>query len=173
MAFPSRSLGTRRNMKKTFSINNGFTVEDMLHFGYGHIDAARALFEDDTAFLDSAGYLAHLGTEIVLKSWHLHIFGQFKDMHKLLDLYNELKAHDNKINLGASNEAFLKELDNFYLLRYPSRNKGPVEVGGDTLIAFNNLLDSLWDLFPEEIIEIYEKLDPTKKGGRVLMARKI
>lgn len=34
---------------------------------------------------------------------------------------------------------------------------------------FEELLDSLWQLFPDEMIEIYNRLDHTKKGGRVLM----
>jgi hypothetical protein len=158
---------------KTFSVNDGFTIDDMLHFGYGHIDAARALFESDTAFFDSAGYLAHLGTEVVLKSWHLYIFGFFKDEHKLQKLYGDLKAHDNKIDLGNENDKFLKELDEFYSLRYPRKKQGPIEIGLDTLNTFDKLLDSLWKLFPDELIDICNKIDPTKKGGRVLMAKEI
>jgi HEPN domain-containing protein len=157
---------------KTYTKNDGFTVEDMLHFGYGHIDAACALFNDDSAFLDSAGYLAHLGTEVLLKAWHLHLFGQFKNTHNLTTLYDELKAHDSKIDIGAKNVAFLRELDEFYSLRYPPRREGPIEVGSDMLAQFNELLASFWQLFPDEIVEIYNRISPTKKGGRILMEKK-
>ncbi|MGO9176881.1 MAG: HEPN domain-containing protein [Desulfobaccales bacterium] len=160
-------------MKKIHSEDDGFTVEDMLHFGYGHIDAARALFEDDVAFLDSAGYLAHLGTEVVLKSWHLHIFKKFQEGHSLETLYRELKANNNNIDFGPENEAFLKELDKLFLLRYPMRKQGPIEVGSDMLISFDNLLESLWRLLPNEMEAIYNKIDRTKKGGRRLMEKKI
>jgi HEPN domain-containing protein len=156
----------------TFTKNDGFTVEDMLHFGYGHIDAARALFKDDAAFLDSAGYLAHLGTEVVLKAWHLQAFGKFEDIHVLTTLYNELRTHDKKIDLGSEHEAFLKELDHFYLLRYPRRKKGPIEVGSEMLEQFEGLLESIWQFLPDEMVNIYESMNPTKKGGRVLMERK-
>jgi len=154
---------------KTFTKEDGFTVEDMLHFGYGHVDAAFALFKDDAAFFDSAAYLGHLGTEVVLKAWHLHAFGQFKNIHKLATLYDELKSHDNKIDLGTKNETLLKELDGFYSLRYPRKKGGPIEVGSDMVKQFEELLDSLWQLFPNEMIEIYNRLNHTKKGGRVLM----
>lgn len=158
---------------KIFTKNDGFIVDDMLHFGYGHIDAAIALFNSDVAFLDSAGYLAHLGTEVVLKAWHLHAFSQFENGHKLETLYSKLKAHDGKIDLGAENEEFLRELDKFYELRYPRRKEGPIEVGADMLIQFEKLLDSLWGFFPDEMIDIYNNIDPTRKGGRRLMAKKV
>ncbi len=160
-------------MKKIHSEDNGFTVEDMLHFGYGHIDAARALFEDDVAFLDSAGYLAHLGTEVFLKSWHLHIFKKFQEGHSLYKLYRELRANDNNIDLGPKNEAFLKELDQLYLLRYPTRKQVPIEVGSDMLTAFDKLLECLWRLIPNEMEAIYNNIDRNKKGGRRLMEKKI
>jgi len=159
--------------KKIYSKADGFTVKDMLHFGHGHIVAARALFEGDAAYLDSAGYLAHLGTEVVLKSWHLHVFVQFEEGHKLQELYDKLKTHDNRINLGTQNEGFLKELDKLYFLRYPCKKEGPVEVGSDMLEAFDRLLDSLWRVLPKEIVEIYNNIDPTRKGGRILMEKKI
>ncbi len=158
---------------KTFSINDGITVEDMLHFGYGHIDAAIALFKDDAAFFDSAGYLAHLGIKVVLISWHLHTFGQFKNIHELDTLYMQLKTLDNKIDLGTENENFLKELDKFYMLRYPCRKEGPIEVGSDMLVQFEKLLDSLWQLLPDEMKDIYNRIDRTKKGGRVLMEKRL
>ena len=47
-------------------------------------------------------------------------------------------------------EAFLKELDDFYSLWYPRRKEGPIEVGSDMLIAFDNLLDSLWNHLPDD-----------------------
>jgi len=157
---------------KTYNENDGFTVEDMLHFGYGHIDAACVLFNDDAAFFDSAGYLAHLGTEALLKAWHLHLFDQFKNSHNLTTLYDELKVHDNKIDIGEKNEDFLRELDAFYSLRYPRMKEGPIEVGSDMLAQFIEFLSSFWQLFPDEIIEIYDLIDPTERGGRILMEKK-
>lgn len=152
---------------------DGYTVEDLLHFGYGHVDAANALFNSNSAFLDSAGYLAHLGVELVLKAWHLDRFGQFNNTHNLTELFSELKQMDGSLGLGADNEGFLAELDEFYLLRYPRRRGGAVEVGTEHLEHLDSLHKALWGSMPEELRETYEKIDPTRKGGRVLMEKKI
>lgn len=157
----------------TFSIKDGYTVEDMMHFGYGHVDAARTLFEEDPAFLDSAGYLAHLGAEVVLKAWHFHCFGEFHDIHNLVDIYRNLKTKNPSLDIGTKNEEFLAELDKFYLLRYPRCTKGPVEVGSDQLPQFDALMHAIWQSFPTELVEIYMRLDPSRKAGRVLMEKKI
>jgi len=156
-----------------YTAKDGYTIEDMLHFGYGHIDTARALFEDDPAFLDSAGYLVHLGVEIILKAWHLAWFGQFDNTHDVIALFKAIKEKDKSIDIGAANETFLTDLDKFYLLRYPQRKGGSVEVGSDQLKHLDNLLDSLWQKMPQELVGAYEKIDPHKKGGRVLMKKRI
>lgn len=156
-----------------YTAKDGYTVEDLLHFGYGHIDTARVLFEDDPAFLDSAGYLTHLGIELVLKAWHLAWFGEFNNTHDLLELFGELKKKDGSLNIGNDNKKFLAELDKFYLLRYPRRKAGPIEVGSDQLKQLDALLEALWKSLPEQLVESYEKLDRTTKGGRVLMQKKI
>ncbi len=156
-----------------YTEKDGYSIEDLLHFGYGHVDAARALFRGDPAFLDSAGYLVHLGVELVLKAWHLAWFGQFDNTHDLIELFAVLKKKDAALDIGTDNEDFLTELDKFYLLRYPRRKAGAVEVGSDQLEPLDALLDALWKAMPKELVERYEKLDRTKKGGRVLMKRKI
>ena len=158
-------------MKKIFTRSDGFNEEDLLHFGYGHIEAAIALFNDDPLFLDSAGYLAHLGTEVVLKACHLNVFDQFQETHNLIALFDELKTHDSAFDIEPENFDFLKKIDKLYLLRYPRKKEGPIEVGSDMLSQFKGLLESLWQVFPEKIIEIYSRIDPTKKAGRVLMEK--
>jgi len=155
-----------------FTSADGYTVEDLLHFGYGHFDAARALFQADAAFLDSAGYLAHLGVELVLKAWHLAWFGQFDNTHDLVELFDALKNKDGALDIGGENQRFLSELDKFYLLRYPRQKDGPVEVGSDQLEHLDALLEALWKVMPKQLVEIYEKIDPTMKGGRILMKKK-
>ena len=93
-----------------FSIEDGYTVEDMLHFGYGHVDASRKLFMDDPEYLDSAGYLLHLGVEVVFKSWHLFLFEKFDSTHDLMGLYKKLKDTDQSIDIGEDNEKFLADI---------------------------------------------------------------
>lgn len=34
-------------------------------------------------------------------------------------------------------------------------------------------MDCLWNLFPEGLVKEYNNINPTKKGGRVLMEKKI
>ncbi len=162
--------------RKKYTLQDGYTVEDMMHFGFGHIDAAITLFKDDAAFLDSAGYLAHLGVEIVLKAWWLHQFKYFEDIHKLSELkdkLSELQNGNNVLTIDTKHEKFLTELDKFYMLRYPRRQEGPIEVGSDHLPQLEELIAALWQVFPQDLIDIYNSIDQTKKGGRVLMSKKI
>ena len=141
-----------------YKATDDYTVEDLLHFGYGHVDTARTLFGDDPAFLDSAGYLAHLGVELVLKAWHLAWFGRFDKEHDLIKLFMALKKKDGSLDIGADNEKFLTELNKFYLLRYPRRKNGPVEVGSDQLEHLEALLEALWKTIPKELVETYENV---------------
>jgi HEPN domain-containing protein len=157
---------------KTFTRNDGFTEKDLLQFGYSHIEAAYVLFKDDPIYYDSAGYLAHLGTELLLKAWHLFIFGEFKDTHRLNSLYEDLRNHKNTTQIAKKNVDFLEELDRFYFLRYPRLKEGPVEVGNDMLSQFDALLDDLWQVFPPEIIKIHDEIGRNNKGGRILMQKK-
>jgi len=156
-----------------YTEKDGYTIEDLLHFGYGHIDAARALLQDDSEFFDSAGYLAHLGVELVLKAWHLAWFNQFDNTHDLITIFGDLKTNSVFLDIGVENEVFLEELDKFYFLRYPRRKDGPIEVGSDQLEPLDALLDALWEAMPKQLIETYEKIDRANKGGRVLMERRV
>ncbi len=158
---------------KTFTKADKYTVQDLLHFGYSHYECACGLFTFDTFFFDSAGYLAHLGTELILKACHLYIFGQFNDTHNLYNLYDKLRKNDSSFDIGGKNISVLKELDKFYNLRYPRIKDGPIEVGSDMLTEINEMHDALWKVFPVEIRKIYESIDPREKGGRILMKKKI
>ena len=160
-------------MKKVCKRSDGFNEEDLLHFGYGRIEAAYALFNNDPKYLDSAGYLAHLGTELVLKACHLYHFDQFEESHNLINLFDKLKSHDNSYDIEQKSIDFLNELCKFYLLRYPRRGEGPIEVGSDMVDQLTDLLESLWQVFPDKIVEEYNQIDTTKKAGRILMEKKV
>jgi len=41
------------------------------------------------------------------------------------------------------------------------------------LIKFEALLDAIWQIFPPELVEIYDNIEPNKKGGRILMRKKV
>jgi HEPN domain-containing protein len=156
-----------------FSTKDGYRVDDMLQFGLAHVSAACVLFNKSASYYDSAGYLAQLGVELILKAWHLHSFGEFHDKHNLIALYDELIAKDASIKIGAKHVRFLKELDTFYLLRYPRRNEGAIEIGSDHLQPVEALVEAVLAMYAETAKQIIKRIDPTKKGGRVLMKRKI
>jgi hypothetical protein len=54
-------------MAKTFTAAGGYTQLDLVQFSRDHLFAAQKLFNLDVRTLDSAGYLAQLGIELLLK----------------------------------------------------------------------------------------------------------
>ena len=162
-------------MSRKLTKSAGYLESDMLHFGYDHIDTALGLIKNaNPACYDSAGYLLQLGFELILKAWHLHEFGFFKDTHELSNLIAKLKQHKCKLEFTKEQEQTIKDINNFYNLRYPRRAEGTtIEIGSDQIKEFEELLDLLWKMLPTELIDAYESLDRAKKDGRVLMRRKI
>jgi HEPN domain-containing protein len=73
-----------------YTVADGVAVPDLLHFGFDHISAAQALLKSNARHFDSAGYLAHLGFELLLKAWHLHEFTEFPNTHSLNNLWQKL-----------------------------------------------------------------------------------
>ncbi len=160
-------------MKSKYTKEEGYLESDLLHFGYDHIDTALFLInEKDPNRYDSAGYILHLGFELILKAWHLHAFSFFKDTHKLEDLINKLRQNGYKIEFKEREAKTIKIINKFYNLRYPRRVEGPIEIGADMFDDIQSILESLWQQLPKELIEVYNKIDPLRKGGRVLMEKR-
>lgn len=161
-------------MSTKFTKEAGFTIEDMLHFGFDHVDTGLALLRSENpSCYDSAGYVINLGFELILKAWHLYEFGFFKDTHPLNNLTDKLKSHKCGFKLSRGEEETLKMVDSFYQLRYPRREDGPIEIGSDEVESIELLLDAIWQQFPDSLEAAYKSLTPTSKGGRVLMKKKI
>lgn len=75
-------------MAKKFTEKQGYSPRDLFHFGIDHLESGRILYTQGPASsFDSAGYLAHLGIELLLKAWHLHQFKRFENEHSLVKLY--------------------------------------------------------------------------------------
>jgi hypothetical protein len=55
-------------MGKAFSAKDGYAQIDLVQFSRDHLFAAETLFNLDVRTLDSAGYLAQLGIELLLKA---------------------------------------------------------------------------------------------------------
>jgi HEPN domain-containing protein len=159
-------------MARTFTTADGLIPVDLLHSGLDHFSAATELFRSSPSFLDSAGYLAHISVELLLKSWLLHSAGQFAGIHALRDLYDELAKSHGAVPLSEEEARILALLDEYAQLRYPNRNS-PTEVGTEDLPAIEALIEAILGRLPKELREALDKVSPVQKGGRVLMKKKI
>jgi hypothetical protein len=120
--------------------------------------------------LDSAGYLSHLGIELTLKTSLLCFTGNFPDDHSLANLLRALEANGVQFALGEGHNATVKELDQFYLLRYPQAAGSP-SVGDLAWPTILSLFEALAARLPEDLRRDLRNLDRTRKFGRVLMQK--
>ena len=157
---------------RVFKRKDGFEPKDLIHSGIDHINAAEKLFDTSPSHFDSAGYLVHMGFELLLKAWHLEAFGEFSGVHSLAELVEELRANGQQLDLSEEENDVLKIADSYGELRYPSPNHG-TEVGDEDWKRIDDLLNKIWEQTPEVFDEYFEAIDPTRKGGRILMQKKI
>ncbi len=154
--------------EKIFYKKNGYLEKDFLHFGYDHIDTGLTLLKEGLPYqFSSAGYLIHLVLELILKAFHIHEFGKFSVTHNIGCLFKSL----NK-KLSAEDQKALKLIDQYYLHRYPRMVEGPIEIGQDDLVVIESFLSTIWGLLPNNLREEYNKIDPLKKGGNILMEKR-
>ncbi|HIF0232766.1 TPA: hypothetical protein ACXYK5_002693 [Legionella pneumophila] len=157
-------------MTKIFKKEDGYLEEDFFHFGYDHIDTGLDLLRSgEPGQFDSAGALIHLGFEQVLKAWQLYYHESFTNIHSLINLTTSL----SEIKLTAQFVEILEMLDKYFLLRYPRRVEGAIEIGNDDVVKIEKFLDYIWDVTPSELKIKYQNIDPYRKGGRVTMQKPI
>ena len=159
-------------MARIFTTQDGIAPEDLFQSACDHLSAARLLATTSPSHLDSAGYLAHIALELSLKSWLLFLAGQFSSTHSLWVLYKELMQAHAAPELPPRLSDLLTIFDSYSELRYPNRN-APTEVGSEDIAQLEELFMHLYQFFPPNLYEAIYKLDPTKKGGRVLMKKKV
>lgn len=152
---------------RKFTKKNAYTERDLLQYAVDHLKAARVLFEKNYDLYDSAGYLSHLGIEMILKSMLLNREGEFPGVHKLGFLFRRLNKN---IFLSKDQEKLVKKLDKFEELRYPNPKK-TLEIGDEDWNEIHSFALFLFERFPKELKDEFEKIDRTKKGGRILMSR--
>ena len=157
---------------RIFKREDGFEPKDFIRSGLDHINAAEKLFETSPSFFDSAGYLVHMAFELLLKAWHLEAFGEFCGIHSLKVLVEQLRAKGQQLNLSEEENEILQIVDAYQELRYPDPNHA-TEVGNDDWEKLCGLLNRIWEQTPELFDEYLGSIDSTRKGGRVLMQRKI
>ena len=157
---------------RIFKREDGFDPKDLIHSGLDHVNAAENLFKASPSFFDSAGYLIHMGFELLLKAWQLEALGEFCGIHSLNDLVEQLRANGQELNLSEQENEVLKIVDAYGELRYPDPTHG-TEIGNDDLEKISNLLNKIWEQTPESFDKYFESINPTRKGRRVLMRKKI
>ena len=162
----------RIRVPRIFTAADGLTVADLLHFGFDHTASAKVLIERNARHYDSAGYLAHLGIECLLKAWHLHAFEKYQGVHGLEVLWNGLRANAEVHQLSTKDLKTLHVLDNYAELRYPTLNS-PLEIGSDDWPNMSALERALLRRMPKALKEVIAGLHWSKKGGRVLMEKPI
>lgn len=162
---------------RTYTRENGYKEEDLLRYAADHLTAAEILFDRGPSLFDSAGYLGHVAIELLLKAWHLHAFDKFTATHSLKKLYKGLK----RVGLSLDVEALrtLKLIDMYAQLRYPrgDRTSGmrddDREIGNEDWQKIRDLSETIWEQMPSKLAEELETSQPNKKGGRILMRKRI
>jgi HEPN domain-containing protein len=159
--------------KRKFGVEDGFTLQDLMQYGIDHLACAKLFFSfGHPRTYDSAGYIAHLGIELVMKALLLSVQGYFTDTHNLSGIYNCLSSKQKKWLLAKKHEKTISLLNKFYNLRYPRLNN-VVEIGSDDWPHIESLLQALIKKMNKRQREEINNIDIFSKGNRVLLYREI
>jgi HEPN domain-containing protein len=143
----------------------------LLQAGLHHLAAAEFLLKGGRPQLfDSAGYLAHMAIELMLKSWILLEDSDFPFIHPLPALVQRLKGLVPSLAFTTKEEQTIAYLSKFVQLRYPDRSC-PVEIGEEDIEQIYCVADALWQQLPDELVNAYQRLPTHKKAGRVILRR--
>lgn len=159
-------------MARTFTAEDGLAPVDLLHSGLDHLDAAKALFKSNPAHFDSAGYLAHIGVELLLKAWQLHTTKGFEGIHNCRALYEQLCEKCDASKLTDEQAQVLSVLDEYESLRYPNRAT-PTEVGDESWNSVEALVGHICRSIPKELVAELERIKAGTKSGRILMRKRV
>jgi HEPN domain-containing protein len=155
--------------RKRFTVADGYDVRELIQAGVDHIASAKVLFKRDFRCFDSAGYLVHLGLELLLKSLLLHLSGEFREGHSLVSLKSQLIALLPSIDSVLPDD-LVATFDEFNELRYPRPNGLP-EIGTSDWIAFEEAFLEFLAAMPSNWYAELEAIEGTKKAGRILMVK--
>lgn len=158
-------------MVKTYTQDDGICTADMIHSAVDHLTAAKVLFSTDAGHYDSAGYIAHIGIELLLKGWIFEVSGKFTGTHNLRALHEVLVKSHGAAELSGEDKDLLKTLDQFESLRYPNRND-PTDVGSEDWDKTEVFAGALCKAMPASVQEKLSMIEPYTKGGRALMQKK-
>lgn len=150
-----------------YTREQGYNENELIQFGSDHLWSASVLLECPPRCYHSAGYLIHLGLELLLKAWVLHVEGKFPNTHDLTKLYKSLKPY---LSLKEEREGSLKHFQRFFTLRYP-KGQHPEWLGDGDLERVCALLKALREQMPETFRQAFHTLDETEKGDMVLLRK--
>lgn len=152
-----------------YTREEGYNENELIQFGSDHLWSASVLLECPPRCYHSAGYLIHLGLELLLKAWVLHAEGKFPNTHDLIKLYKRLKPH---LSLKKEQEDSLTHFQRFFTLRYP-KGQHPAWLGDGDLERVHALLNALGEQMPAALRCEWDSLSTTQKGGMQLMGKSL
>jgi HEPN domain-containing protein len=161
---------SRKKSSRVFRATDGYDPVDVLKYARGHLRSCEVLFGTSHHCFDSAGHLAHLSIELLLKASLLHATSTFPDEHSLERLKKLLVREG--VTFRFSNEArrgyaLLCQLQE---ARYP-KPAAPIEIGTEDLPLFQHVWDEMLEQLQPELRTAFLTSDQLEKGGRVLMAK--
>jgi len=159
-------------MKKRFSKQDGYSTASLLQYAHDHLACAKVLFNRSYDCFDSAGYLSHLGIELILKTFILFCKGSFPAEHDLIKLLGEIKSCYPKFYLERVHEQMLIRINTFMGIRYPKPND-PLGIGSEDWEAIKELSNTLILQMPATLQRELLERECHKKGGRILMRKPI
>lgn len=157
--------------KTIFKRHDGFSEGELLHSAIDHLSSAKVLFDTNARCFDSAGYLSHLGIELILKALLLNKSDQFPNEHALAKLSELLVKLGVMLNYTRDHKDTLRTLDKFYELRYP-KESNPIEIGSDDWSKIEPFFEHLIFLLPDQIQQDLRQVNHSEKGNRILMMKK-
>lgn len=157
--------------RKVFTLAMGYSSADLAQFGWDHLFAARVLFQSGIPCLDSAGYLAQLGLELLLKTLLLDLNGEFPDEHRLQELWRMIQERRPGFQLNQSHADVFPCLDRYYGLRYPGPNNKLQGISANDWPVIREIAEYIRAEFPPILQEVTDSQHATKKGGRDIIRR--
>jgi HEPN domain-containing protein len=159
-------------MSRKFT-KDSYCAYDFLCAAFDHLASARILFDDNPQCYDSAGYLAHLGFELIFKALLLHKSGSFDACHSLKAIRQTMKSAEIGLPFTAAHERVLDRLDHWKELRYPAKKaNGSPSIGNRDWDRVEALYGWIDDRIPPELRRQMQWRDRRSKSGRVLVRRR-